>query len=109
MGLKYYWWQKGKLHPYLGVGIVAEKALSTTLKLNFRNSITNNDYLLSQFYSGGKFHVKTYYSSLGFVYNLNQDWLLLFGATYNFMPTSTVPNAEKFKALRLETGVLFEF
>jgi len=46
---------------------------------------------------------------LGLAYELNPNWLLTIGATYQLDYRKIPENGERFKAFRLESGILFEF
>jgi len=75
-GIQYYFAPKSNLQPYIGLGLIAHKAIKSSLDYQYLSIM--EEYLISQDNTlSPSFALSDMWSSIGVRYHLNSNWALL--------------------------------
>ena len=106
-GVKYSFSSYRAFKPYLGIGVVARRAIRKELNYEFLSVF--EEYYINRNYQNNEFAINTLRGKLGFDYQFHKHWNLYLEGTYDHDFRLSTADFEKVKYLNIRTGILYNF
>ncbi|MCP3929144.1 MAG: hypothetical protein GY705_08600 [Bacteroidetes bacterium] len=107
-GVKYSFLTKGRFHPYLGLGLVSKKAITSSLKYEYLSIM--NEYSLSQSgLASGSFKADDFWTTIGMKVDLNTRWRILLEGSSQIRLNQGNDFYQNTQILKLNTGIEYRF